>query len=396
MLADGTGTARVVVDRPVVELDGDEMTRVIWEKIKDKLIFPYMKLNCLYYDLGLPNRDQTDDQVTYDAAHAIRKHNVGIKCATITPDEARVEEFHLKKMWPSPNGTIRNILGGTVFREPILCKNIPRLVPGWTKPIVIGRHAYGDQYKAADLVIEKPGMVEIVFQPADGSAPHKTAIYDFKKNGGVIMGMYNTDVSIQGFAKSCFEYALNKRWPLYMSTKNTILKRYDGRFKDIFQEIYDKEYRQDFEKANIWYEHRLIDDMVAQALKSSGGFVWACKNYDGDVQSDVVAQGYGSLGLMTSVLMCPDGTTLESEAAHGTVTRHYRQHQKGLPTSTNPIASIFAWTRGLNHRAKLDNNTELTRFCEALEKACVDTVESGKMTKDLAGCIHGIKNIEIF
>ncbi|ODM95890.1 Isocitrate dehydrogenase [NADP], mitochondrial [Orchesella cincta] len=385
---------RIEVARPVVELDGDEMTRIIWEKIKDTLIFPYLKVEALYYDLGLPYRDQTDDQVTYDAAYAILKHNVGIKCATITPDEDRVKEFKLKKMWLSPNGTIRNILGGTVFREPILCKNIPRLVPGWTQPIVIGRHAFGDQYKATDVVIDKPGNVQLIFTPADGSPPMVHEVFNFKETGGVIMGMYNTDESITGFAHSSFQIALQKKWPLYMSTKNTILKRYDGRFKDIFQEIYEKQYRADYEKAGIWYEHRLIDDMVAQALKSNGGFVWACKNYDGDVQSDIVAQGYGSLGLMTSVLICPDGKTIESEAAHGTVTRHYRMHQKGQPTSTNPIASIFAWTQGLIHRAKLDNNPELDRFSKLLEKSCVDTVEAGHMTKDLVACIHGLKNVK--
>jgi isocitrate dehydrogenase len=376
-----------------VELDGDEMTRIIWEKIKDKLVFPYLKLESLYYDLGLPYRDQTDDQVTYDSAYAILKHNVGIKCATITPDEARVEEFKLKKMWPSPNGTIRNILGGTVFREPILCTNIPRLVPGWTQPIVIGRHAHGDQYKATDMVIDKEGKVEIVYTPKGGT-PQKFEVYDFNKGGGVVMGMYNTDESIRSFAHSSFQVAIQKKWPLYLSTKNTILKRYDGRFKDIFEDIYEKEYKKEFEKAGIWYEHRLIDDMVAQALKSSGGFIWACKNYDGDVQSDIVAQGYGSLGLMTSVLVCPDGKTIESEAAHGTVTRHYRMHQKGQSTSTNPIASIFAWTRGLLHRAELDNNADLKRFSLELEKACVDCVEAGNMTKDLAGCIHGLKNVK--
>jgi len=389
--------ARIVVERPVVELDGDEMTRIIWEKIKDKLIFPYLKLESLYYDLGLPYRDQTNDQVTYDAAYAIMKHNVGIKCATITPDEQRVEEFKLKKMWPSPNGTIRNILGGTVFREPIICQTIPRLVPGWTQPIVIGRHAHGDQYKCTDFVVDKPGKVELIYTPEGGGASEKYEVFSFTNehpDGGVIMGMYNTTESIRAFAHSSFQIALQKKWPLYLSTKNTILKRYDGKFKDIFQEIYEKEYKAEYERAGIWYEHRLIDDMVAQALKSTGGFVWACKNYDGDVQSDIVAQGYGSLGLMTSVLICPDGKTIESEAAHGTVTRHYRMHQKGLPTSTNPIASIFAWTRGLMHRAQLDGNMELQRFCEQLEKACVDCVDSGKMTKDLAGCIHGLKNVK--
>lgn len=385
---------RIKVDHPVVDLDGDEMTRVIWEKIKENLIFPYLEVNCLYFDLGLPHRDKTDDQVTYDAAQAIKKHNVGIKCATITPDEARVQEFQLKKMWPSPNGTIRNILGGTVFREPIICQTIPRLVQGWTNPIVIGRHAHGDQYKCTDKVIPRKGKVELVFSPADGSNPERVEIYNFKEGGGVVMGMYNTDESIRGFAHSCFQYAILKKWPLYLSTKNTILKQYDGRFKDIFQEIFESEYKTKFDAKKIWYEHRLIDDMVAQALKSSGAFVWACKNYDGDVQSDIVAQGYGSLGLMTSVLVCPDGKTVEAEAAHGTVTRHYREHQKGKPTSTNPIASIFAWTRGLEHRAKLDGNKELRRFCILLEKTCVDTVDSGKMTKDLAGCIHGIKNVK--
>ncbi|XP_057379194.1 isocitrate dehydrogenase [NADP], mitochondrial-like [Daphnia carinata] len=386
----GTGK-RIEVARPVVDLDGDEMTRIIWEKIKETLIFPYLKIESLYFDLGLPYRDQTDDQVTFDAAYAILKHHVGIKCATITPDEQRVEEFKLKKMWPSPNGTIRNILGGTVFREPILCKTIPRLVPGWTQPIVIGRHAFGDQYKATDFVVPKAGKVELVFSPKDGSQPIHYPMYEFK-DGGVAMGMYNTDESIRAFAHSSFQMAINKKYPLYMSTKNTILKRYDGRFKDIFQDIYEKTYEPEFKKLGIWYEHRLIDDMVAQGIKSSGGFVWACKNYDGDVQSDVVAQGYGSLGLMTSVLICPDGKTVESEAAHGTVTRHYREHQKGKSTSTNPIASIFAWTRGLEHRAKLDNNAELARFALLLEKSCVDVVDSGKMTKDLAICVHGMSN----
>ncbi|GAB6019535.1 NAD-dependent isocitrate dehydrogenase [Chamberlinius hualienensis] len=369
------------------------MTRVIWEKIKEKLIFPYLKLECLYFDLGLPHRDNTNDQVTIDSAVAIKKHNVGIKCATITPDEQRVEEFKLKKMWLSPNGTIRNILGGTVFREPIICKTIPRLVPGWTKPIVIGRHAHGDQYKATDIVIPGNGKVELVYTPEKGQ-PQRVEVFNYKQGGGVTMAMYNTDESIIGFAHACFQYALQKQWPLYLSTKNTILKRYDGRFKDIFQEIYEKEYKPRFESKKIWYEHRLIDDMVAQALKSNGEFVWACKNYDGDVQSDVVAQGYGSLGLMTSVLVCPDGKTIEAEAAHGTVTRHYREHQKGKNTSTNPVASIFAWTRGLEHRARLDGNPDLERFCHLLEDACVDTVDSGKMTKDLAGCIHGLKNVK--
>jgi len=376
----------------VVEMDGDEMTRIIWANIKENLIFPYVKVECEYYDLGLPYRDATDDQVTIDAANAIKKHNVGIKCATITPDEARVEEFKLKKMWLSPNGTIRNILGGTVFREPIMCKTIPRLVPGWTNAIVIGRHAFGDQYKALDTVITAPGMVELVYTSRDGKE-QRYPVYDFK-SPGVTLAMYNTDESIAAFAHSSFQVAMSKKWPLYLSTKNTILKKYDGRFKDIFQEIYEKQYRASFEKMGIWYEHRLIDDMVAQALKSNGGFVWSCKNYDGDVQSDIVAQGYGSLGLMTSVLMCPDGKTIEAEAAHGTVTRHYRQHQQGKKTSTNPIASIFAWTRGLDHRAKLDNTPDLSKFATALEEACVECVDSGKLTKDLAGCIHGLANVK--
>ncbi|CAL8105264.1 unnamed protein product [Calicophoron daubneyi] len=385
---------RIKVENPIVDIDGDEMTRIIWDKIKNTLIFPFVDVKCEYFDLGLTNRDLTNDQVTVDAAHAIKKYRVGIKCATITPDEQRVKEFNLKKMWVSPNGTIRNILGGTVFREPILCSNIPKVVPGWTRPIVIGRHAHGDQYKASDLVIREPGTLELVFTPMNSDSEQKRLkVYQFGA-GGIGMAMYNTDESIRGFAYSCFEYALNKKWPLYLSTKNTILKQYDGRFKDIFQGIYDSEYKEAFEKNNIWYEHRLIDDMVAQALKSSGGFVWACKNYDGDVQSDVIAQGYGSLGMMTSVLMCPDGVTIEAEAAHGTVTRHYREYQKGNPTSTNPIASIFAWTRGLAHRGKLDNNEELIKFCEDLEKVCIETVESGKMTKDLAICIHGLKNVK--
>ncbi|XP_060562956.1 isocitrate dehydrogenase [NADP], mitochondrial-like [Ruditapes philippinarum] len=385
--------SRIKVANPVVELDGDEMTRIIWEKIKEKLIFPYLDVDCKYYDLGLPYRDATDDQVTIDSAEAIKKYSVGIKCATITPDEERVEEFKLKKMWLSPNGTIRNILGGTVFREPILCQKVPRLVPGWTEAIVIGRHAFGDQYKATDVVFDGPGKFEISWTPEGGSET-RTQVFQFKNGGGCGMAMYNTDESITGFAHACFQYAIMKKWPLYMSTKNTILKRYDGRFKDIFEEIYQAKYRGDFEKLGIWYEHRLIDDMVAQALKSSGGFVWACKNYDGDVQSDVVAQGYGSLGLMTSVLVCPDGKTIEAEAAHGTVTRHYREHQKGNQTSTNPIASIFAWTRGLEHRGKLDGNQELQKWAQQLEKACVDTVDAGKMTKDLAGCIYGLKNVK--
>jgi len=384
---------RIQVVNPVVELDGDEMTRIIWEKIKSSLIFPYLKLDCKYYDLGLPYRDQTDDQVTIDSAQAILKYNVGIKCATITPDEERVEEFSLKKMWLSPNGTIRNILGGTVFREPILCNNIPRVVPGWTEAIIIGRHAFGDQYKATDFVVPGNGTIDMIYTPETGDAT-SMRVYEFKTGGGVALAMYNTDESIRDFAHSSFQVAIGKKWPLYMSTKNTILKRYDGRFKDIFEEIFQANYKKDFDALGIWYEHRLIDDMVAQCLKSSGGFVWACKNYDGDVQSDIVAQGYGSLGMMTSVLMCPDGKTIEAEAAHGTVTRHYREHQKGNQTSTNPVASIFAWTRGLEHRAKLDGTPELARFAQSLEKACVDVVENGLMTKDLAGCIHGIRNVK--
>jgi len=384
---------RIQVVNPVVELDGDEMTRIIWEKIKESLVFPYLKVDCKYYDLGLPYRDQTDDQVTIDSALAIKKYNVGIKCATITPDEERVVEFNLKKMWLSPNGTIRNILGGTVFREPILCANIPRLVPGWSKAIIIGRHAHGDQYKATDFVVPGNGSVEMIYTP-EGGAEERMKVFDFKNGGGVSMAMYNTDESIRDFAHSSFQVAIGKGWPLYMSTKNTILKRYDGRFKDIFEEIYQSTYKAKFDELGIWYEHRLIDDMVAQALKSSGEFVWACKNYDGDVQSDIVAQGYGSLGLMTSVLMCPDGKTVESEAAHGTVTRHYREHQKGNQTSTNPVASIFAWTRGFEHRAKLDGTPELARYAATLEQACIDVIEAGHMTKDLAGCIHGLKNVK--
>lgn len=378
---------KIKVANPVVELDGDEMTRIIWQSIKDKLIFPYLDLDIKYFDLGMENRDLTDDKVTIESAEAIKKYNVGIKCATITPDEQRVEEFKLKKMWKSPNGTIRNILDGTVFREPIICKNVPRLVPNWTAPIMIGRHAHGDQYKAVDFVTKGKGKLTITYTP-DGGTPETHEIFDFKGDG-VAMGMYNTDESIKGFAHSCFNMALSKKWPLYLSTKNTILKKYDGRFKDIFQSIYEQDYKKKFETLGITYEHRLIDDMVAAALKWHGEFVWACKNYDGDVQSDTVAQGFGSLGLMTSVLLSPDGKTVEAEAAHGTVTRHYREHQKGRKTSTNPIASIFAWTRGLAHRAKLDNNAELTNFCNALEAVCIETVESGKMTKDLALCIHG-------
>ncbi|EDO42142.1 predicted protein [Nematostella vectensis] len=369
------------------------MTRIIWQMIKNKLISPYLDLDIKYFDLGLEHRDATNDKVTVEAAEAIRKHHVGIKCATITPDEARVEEFKLKKMWKSPNGTIRNILGGTVFRAPIICKTVPRLVPGWEKPIVIGRHAFGDQYRARDFAVNGPGSFEISFTPESGGKL-TTEVFEFTGTGGVMMGMYNTDEAIRDFAHSCMQYAIHKQVPLYMSTKNTILKKYDGRFKDIFQDIYEREYESQFKELGIWYEHRLIDDMVAYALKSEGGFVWAAKNYDGDVQSDTLAQGFGSLGLMTSVLVCPDGKTIESEAAHGTVTRHYREHQKGNETSTNPIASIFAWTQGLSHRAKLDGNPELKKFCKALEKACVDTVDQGKMTKDLAACIYGLANVK--
>jgi len=379
---------KIQVANPVVELDGDEMTRIIWQLIREKLILPFLDINLVYFDLGIENRDKTNDQVTIDSAQAIAKYNVGVKCATITPDEKRVEEFKLKSMWKSPNGTIRNILGGTIFREPIIIKNIPRLVPGWTQPIIIGRHAHGDQYRAVDKVFRGAGKLQLVFTPTDGSAPQVHDVYEFK-NPGVGMAMYNTDDSIRDFAESSFQYALARKLPLYMSTKNTILKAYDGRFKDIFEEIYNAKYKAEYEKANLWYEHRLIDDMVASALKSSGGFVWACKNYDGDVQSDIVAQGYGSLGLMTSVLVSPDGKTVESEAAHGTVTRHYRDHQKGKETSTNPIASIFAWTRGLAHRAKLDNNQALAQFSQALEDVCIETIEAGFMSKDLALCIHG-------
>jgi isocitrate dehydrogenase len=378
--------AKIKVANPVVELDGDEMTRIIWQFIKEELILPYLDVNLEYYDLSIENRDKTDDQVTIDSANAIKKHGVGVKCATITPDEARVEEFGLKKMWKSPNGTIRNILGGVIFREPIIISNIPRLVPSWTKPIVIGRHAHGDQYKATDFVVPGPGKVTMTFQPADGSKPMEFQVADFN-GSGVAMGMYNFDDSIKDFARASLNYGLIRNYPVYLSTKNTILKAYDGRFKDIFQEIYEKEFKSEFESKGLTYEHRLIDDMVATALKWEGGYVWACKNYDGDVQSDTVAQGFGSLGLMTSVLMTPDGKTVESEAAHGTVTRHYRQHQKGEPTSTNPIASIFAWTGGLVHRGKLDNNKELTAFARTLEDACIKTVESGLMTKDLARLI---------
>lgn len=385
---------KIKVTGTVVELDGDEMTRVIWQLIKEQLILPYVDVPIEYYDLGMEYRDKTDDQVTIDSANAILKHGVGIKCATITPDEDRVKEFNLKKMWKSPNGTIRNILGGTVFREPIICNNIPRLVTTWNKPIVIGRHAFGDQYKATDLVVNKPGEFKMVFVPKDGSAPEEHSVFEFKGDGGVIMGMYNTDESIKDFATSCFEFALAKKWPLYLSTKNTILKKYDGRFRDIFAAMYAAKYAELYKAAGIWYEHRLIDDMVAYAMKSDGGYVWACKNYDGDVQSDSVAQGFGSLGLMTSVLLSPDGRTVEAEAAHGTVTRHFRQHQKGQETSTNPIASIFAWTRGLSHRGKLDNNEQLIRFCDLLEKVVIGTVESGSMTKDLAICIKGMSGVQ--
>jgi isocitrate dehydrogenase len=380
---------KIKVANPVVELDGDEMTRIIWKFIKDKLILPYMEVDIKYYDLGMEYRDETNDQVTIDAANAIKQYGVGIKCATITPDEQRVEEFKLKQMWKSPNGTIRNILDGTVFREPIVCSNVPRLVPNWTAPICIGRHAFGDQYRATDFVTKGKGKLTIKFEGEDGQVIEHE-VFNFKGDG-VALAMYNTDESIKGFARSCFNTALAKKWPLYLSTKNTILKKYDGRFKDIFEEIYQNEFKAAYTAAGITYEHRLIDDMVASALKWNGNFVWACKNYDGDVQSDTVAQGFGSLGLMTSTLITPDGKTMEAEAAHGTVTRHYREHQKGRPTSTNPIASIFAWTRGLEFRGKLDGNQELIDFCHALEAVCVETVESGKMTKDLAVCIYGNK-----
>jgi isocitrate dehydrogenase len=379
---------KIKVAGPVVELDGDEMTRIIWQFIKDQLILPYLDVDLRYYDLGMEHRDATDDQVTIDAANAIKEHGVGVKCATITPDEARVEEFGLKKMWRSPNGTIRNILGGVVFREPIVVSNIPRLVPGWTRPIIIGRHAHGDQYRATDFVVPGPGKLTIAFEPADGSEPMEFQVAEFP-GGGIAMGMYNFDASIRDFARATMRYALDRKFPLYLSTKNTILKAYDGRFKDLFAEVFESEFKADFDAAGITYEHRLIDDMVAQALKWDGGFVWATKNYDGDVQSDVVAQGFGSLGLMTSVLMTPDGRTVEAEAAHGTVTRHFRQHQQGKPTSTNPIASIFAWSRGLAHRGKLDNAPALTEFANTLEKVCVETVEGGQMTKDLALLVGG-------
>ena len=375
--------SKIKVNNPVVELDGDEMTRIIWEFIKTKLILPYLDIGIEYYDLGMKSRDNTDDQITIDSANAIKKIGVGIKCATITPDEARVEEFDLKKMWRSPNGTIRNIIGGTVFREPIICKNIPKLVPSWTDPVVIGRHAFGDQYRATDFKVPGKGKMEVKWTSEDGKDEIKYEVFNFT-GPGVALSMYNLDKSIEDFARSCFSYGLIKKWPVYMSTKNTILKQYDGRFKDIFQEIFEKEYKENFEKNNLTYEHRLIDDMVACAMKWSGKYIWACKNYDGDVQSDTVAQGYGSLGLMTSVLLAPDGKTMEAEAAHGTVTRHFRMHQQGKETSTNPIASIFAWTRGLAHRGKLDNNEELIKFAQSLETVCIDAVEQGHMTKDLA------------
>ena len=376
--------AKIKVLNPVVELDGDEMTRIIWDFIKQQLILPYLDIDLKYYDLSIESRDATEDQITIDAANAIKEFGVGVKCATITPDEARVEEFGLKKMWRSPNGTIRNILGGVVFREPIICSNIPRLVPGWTKPIVIGRHAHGDQYRATDFKAPKAGTVTITYTPADGSEPMEFDIVDIPEGGGVVMGMYNFNESIRDFARASFRYGLQRNYPVYLSTKNTILKAYDGQFKDLFQEVFDAEFATEFAAAGLTYEHRLIDDMVAAAMKWEGGYVWACKNYDGDVQSDIVAQGFGSLGLMSSVLMTPDGQTVEAEAAHGTVTRHYREHQKGNPTSTNPIASIFAWTRGLAHRGELDGTPEVTAFVDALEAVCIETVESGKMTKDLA------------
>src|SRR4051812_17250718 len=375
--------AKIAVKNPIVELDGDEMTRIIWAFIKDKLILPYLDLELLYYDLGIEKRDETEDQITVDAANAIKEHGVGVKCATITPDEARVEEFGLKEMYRSPNGTIRNILGGVIFREPIVISNVPRLVPGWTKPIVIGRHAFGDQYRATDMVVPGEGALTLTFTPKDGGEPIELDVYDFP-GGGVALAMYNLDDSIRDFARASMRYGLEREYPVYLSTKNTILKRYDGRFKDLFAEVYEAEFKSDFEAKNLTYEHRLIDDMVAAALKWEGGYVWACKNYDGDVQSDTVAQGFGSLGLMTSVLMTPDGNTVEAEAAHGTVTRHFRQHQQGKPTSTNPIASIFAWTRGLHYRGQMDDTPDVTAFADTLERVCVETVESGKMTKDLA------------
>ncbi|NCC22745.1 MAG: NADP-dependent isocitrate dehydrogenase [Alphaproteobacteria bacterium] len=375
--------AKIKVDNPVVEIDGDEMTRVIWKMIRDELVLPWLDIKLDYYDLSIENRDATNDRVTVDAANAIKQHRVGVKCATITPDEARVEEFGLKQMWKSPNGTIRNILGGTVFREPIVCGNIPRYVPGWEHPIVIGRHAFGDQYKATDFRVNGPGRLTMRFEPENGGETQEFEVFDFP-SGGVAMGMYNLDESIRGFARSCFNYGLQRGYPVHMSTKNTILKAYDGRFIEIFQDMFDKDFKAEFENRGLWYEHRLIDDMVAQAIKSKGGFVWACKNYDGDVQSDIVAQGFGSLGLMTSVLLTPDGNCVEAEAAHGTVTRHYRLWQKGEKTSTNPIASIFAWTQGLKYRGRFDGNDALVNFSETLEQVCVETVESGRMTKDLA------------
>ena len=375
--------SRIKVKTPVVEIDGDEMTRIIWQKIKDKLIFPYLDIDLKYYDLGIEKRDETDDQITIDTANAIKEYGVGVKCATITPDEERVEEFGLKRMYRSPNGTIRNILGGTVFRQPIICRNVPRLVPGWTKPIVIGRHAFGDQYRATDMVVPGAGTLTMTFKPADGSDPVTHEVFDFPA-GGVAMSMYNLDDSIRGFARACMNYGLDLGWPVYLSTKNTIMKAYDGRFKDLFEEVFETEYEDKFREAGITYEHRLIDDMVACALKWEGGFVWACKNYDGDVQSDTVAQGFGSLGLMTSVLMTPDGKTVEAEAAHGTVTRHFRQHQQGKETSTNPIASIFAWTRGLTYRARFDDTPDVAEFADIVERVCIETVESGQRTKDLA------------
>lgn len=380
--------AKIKVENPVVEIDGDEMTRIIWAWIKERLILPYLDIDLKYYDLSIENRDATDDQVTVDAANAIKEHGVGVKCATITPDEARVEEFSLKKMWRSPNGTIRNILGGTVFREAIICDNVPRYVPGWVEPIVIGRHAFGDQYKATDFKVPGPGRLTMKYEPEGGGDAVEYEVFDFPSSG-VAMGMYNLDESIAGFARSCFNYGLQRGYPVYMSTKNTILKQYDGRFIEIFQKIFDEEFKAEFDKKELWYEHRLIDDMVAQAIKSKGGFVWACKNYDGDVQSDIVAQGFGSLGLMTSVLLTPDGKSVEAEAAHGTVTRHYREYQKGNKTSTNPIASIFAWTQGLKYRGQFDNNRALVDFAEGLEQVCIETVQAGDMTKDLALLIGG-------
>src|SRR4051812_3596994 len=380
--------AKIKVKNPVVELDGDEMTRIIWQFIKDQLILPYLDVELKYFDLGIESRDATDDQITVDAANAIKQYGVGVKCATITPDEARVEEFDLKRMYRSPNGTIRNILGGVIFREPIVIDNIPRLVPSWTKPIIIGRHAFGDQYRAEDFVVPGKGKLTINFQPEDGGDPINIDVFDFP-GGGVALGMYNLDASIRDFARASFRYGLERGYPVYMSTKNTILKAYDGRFKDLFQEVFDAEFKGDFDSKGLTYEHRLIDDMVAAALKWEGGYVWACKNYDGDVQSDTVAQGFGSLGLMTSVLMTPDGETVEAEAAHGTVTRHFRQHQQGKPTSTNPIASIFAWTRALHHRGRMDDTPDVIEFADTLERVCVETVESGKMTKDLALLVGG-------